>query len=271
MSSWSFILDNIVYSFSAVNSYKTCNYAYKLSYIDRKPQVDNAFAQFGNAIHKVLEDYFQGKKEIWDLEDAYVDYYNQYVTVEYPYNKFVDLSESYFKAGLRFFDNFEFPRENFEVISTESTILFDLADNIKATARPDLVLKDKETGKVILFDYKTAKLKIPKKAKQKQIEEYMHQMNLYCYALKIGKGIDIDEIRIWFIRDNEIISKEVNSEDIQKSLEWFKDMVASIKDDETWKPNNTNENSFFCGNICGVRNSCKYWKSMVESEETQEV
>ena len=144
MSSWSFILDNLVYSFSAIGTYENCPYAYKLSYIDRKPQINNAFAQFGNTVHKVLELYFQGKKDIWDLEKAYKDNYSQYVTIDYPPNRFVDLSQSYFDSGMKFFSNVEPPLEDFEVISTESTIYFDLDDDISVTARPDLVLKDNE-------------------------------------------------------------------------------------------------------------------------------
>lgn len=263
MSSWSFILDNLVYSFSSINTYKTCPYAYKLGYIDRKPQINNAFAQFGNAVHKVLEDYFLGKKDIWDLEKLYKEYYNQYVTIDYPPNRFVDLSHSYFDAGLKFFSEFEPPIDDFDVIHTETTILFDLTDDIKVTARPDLVLKDNTSGKIILFDYKTAKLKTSKRAKQQQIEEYLNQMYLYCYALKLAEKINIDEIRIWFIRDNEIICKEVTEEDIMASLEWFKNAVKSIRADEVWKPNNTEENRYFCENICGVRNSCQYWKKMI--------
>lgn len=271
MSTWSFILDNLIFSFSAINTYNTCPYAYRLSYIDKKPRVNNAFAQFGLAVHKVLEDYFLGKKDIWDLEKAYKDYYSQYVTIDYPPNKFVDLSDSYFEAGLKFFKEFEPPIEDFDVISTESAILFDLTDDIRVTARPDLVLKDNKTGKIILFDYKTAKLKTSKKAREEQIEGYMHQMNLYAHALKLGEKINIDEIRIWFIRDNEVVSKEVSEEDIKQSLDWFKDTINFIKSDENWIPNNSNENLFFCQNICGVRNSCKFWKRVVEFDEIEEI
>lgn len=271
MSSWSFILDNLVYSYSAINTYENCPYAYKLSYIDRKPQINNAFAQFGNTVHKVLELYFQGKKDIWDLEKAYKDNYSQYVTIDYPPNRFVDLSQSYFDSGMKFFSNFEPPLEDFEVISTESTIYFDLNDDIRVTARPDLVLKDNETGKIILFDYKTAKLKTTKKAKQEQINEYMNQMHLYCHALKLGEGIDVDEIRIWFVRDNEIVCKEADKDDIRASLEWFKNAINLIKTDETWKPNDSKKNEFFCRNICGVRNSCEYWKRVVEFENIEEM
>lgn len=271
MSSWSFILDNLVHSFSSVNTYNTCPYAYKLSYIDKKPRINNAFAQFGNVVHKVLEDYFQGKKEIWDLEKAYIDYYNQYVTIDYPDNKFVDLSSSYFEAGLKFFREFEPPLEDFEVISTESTILFNLSEGIRVTARPDLVLKDNETGKIILFDYKTAKLKSTKKDREEQIEDYLHQMHLYCHALKLGEKINVDEIRVWFIRDNEVVIKEVTPEGIQESLDWFKNEINFIKKDENWEPNNTEENAFFCQNICGVRNSCQYWKRMIEFDKIEEI
>lgn len=52
-------LDNLVWSFSKVNNYNRCPHGFKLTYIDKVPQIDNAFAEYGSFAHSLLEKYFK--------------------------------------------------------------------------------------------------------------------------------------------------------------------------------------------------------------------
>ncbi len=279
MSEYSFILDNIKFSYSGVNTFKNCPHSYKLNYIDAEKNIENAFGQFGLLIHNTMEKYFGGEIDIWDLSDYYEDNYDKVITVDYPPNPFVDLSVSYREAGRKFFDNFEFPREKYEVVSIEDKIDFDLPDGRRATARPDLILREIETDRYILFDYKTAKKKTVKKQKEKQLTDYMNQMQLYVYAYWLKTGIQIAEIDIWFIRDNYIHKELTNVGGIQDSLIWFNDTIKEIMEEENWLPYDVTpednevqiaekikKNEFFCGHICGVRRSCNFFKNMLQLE-----
>ena len=78
------ILDNMTWSFSRVNNYCTCPHVFKLLYIDKKPQINNAFAEFGRFVHSLLELYFKGKVEFFELSQIYEDEYNLNVLHEFP-------------------------------------------------------------------------------------------------------------------------------------------------------------------------------------------
>ena len=78
-SDYSFITENIVYSFSNVNSFNTCKYGWMLNYIEGDDKEFNCFAEFGVLVHSVLEKYFKYELELSDLQTYYADNYNIYV------------------------------------------------------------------------------------------------------------------------------------------------------------------------------------------------
>jgi hypothetical protein len=262
MSEYSFITDNIKFSYSGVTTFENCPHSYKLTYIDVENKIENAFGQFGLLVHHVLERYFAKEIDVWDLADYYKQKYDEFVTVPYPPNNYVDLGHSYFQAGLDFFTMFDFDRRGYEVVSIEDNIEFDMTTDIKAVARPDLVLKEIETGKYILFDYKTAKMKKTKPQLKKQISDYMRQMKLYCYAVWLKTGIEINEVRLWFIRDNFIYKEQIDSMDISDTTTWFVELINKIKEEQNWYPLDIEKNEFFCAFICSVRNSCRYFSNL---------
>lgn len=94
------ILDNMVWSFSSVNSYCTCPYAFKLSYIDKKEKVNNAFAEFGSFVHSLLEKYFKGEIEFFELSQMYESEYDSNVTHEFHLLNFVILKQNIMKMVL---------------------------------------------------------------------------------------------------------------------------------------------------------------------------
>lgn len=257
MSEYDFLLKNMVYSYSSISSFEQCPYAFKLSYIKNVPRRNNAFAQFGNLMHDILEKYFSEELMIWDLVDYYKDNYSKKVKIVYPPNQYVDLSQSYYEFGVNFFDNFDFPLEDYDVFSIEKTIKFSLGE-YKLSARPDLILTNKTDGGKILFDYKTEKLKTTKPQKAKQLEKIMRQMELYSYAIWAQDNIEVDEMKVWFVRDNVFQSKKVDPSEVALTTAWASETIEKIQDETIWQPTNTKENEFFCRYLCGVRGSCKY-------------
>ena len=69
-------LGNLVWSFSKVNTYNHCPHGFKLTYIDEKPKIDNAFAEYGSFVHSLLERYFNGEIEFFELSQMYENEYN---------------------------------------------------------------------------------------------------------------------------------------------------------------------------------------------------
>jgi len=226
-----------------------------LNYIEAKENKQNAFSQFGNHIHTCLEKYFKGELEIWDLVKYYQDHYNENVTALFPPYP-AGMAENYYNEGLSFLEEFDFDKSLYEIINIEGYI-DDEFEGIKIVVKPDLVLKSKETGKYILLDYKTKKLK-GNKNDDKTIEEYKRQFVLYASILWSKLSIEISEIQIWFIRNKQVVIVPFTPEEAFDNLQWFKGVVDKIKQEEKWEPNLSKESKYFCDQICSMHEACKY-------------
>lgn len=253
-SEYSFILDNITYSYSSVNNYETCPYSFKLSYIDYKEKMENAFGQFGSLIHKCIEEYLKKNVSVWDLTSYYENSYSSFVTTDFPsYPK--NMAESYYQSGLNFFNDFNFDINNYDIMMIEDFVNYKLT-NSTIIVKPDAILKEKNSGKIILLDFKTAKLKTNSKD-SKQIVDYLKQMYIYCYYLYLGRDINIDEIHLYFIRDNIVKIFPVDKNEMMMSIEWFEKTIEKIKETNDWIANNSKSNKYFCDNICSMRLVCE--------------
>jgi hypothetical protein len=250
-----FILDSLAWSFSSASSFLTCKYGFYLTYIQREKRIGNFFSDFGLLIHSMLEKYFKNELGIWDLEDYYVAHYLEAIKEPVPPYP-VGMGEMYYQSGLEFFQNFEFDKDKYDIISIEDKITSQY-QGLDLIVKPDLVLKEKLTNNFVLYDYKTAKLK-KGKLRDKQLEEYARQFYLYSYFLWIERKIEISKIIIWFIRDREFIEIPMNPFKVTDTLEWFEDTIKQTKLEEIWIPNREKNNQYFCSNLCGVRESCKY-------------
>lgn len=252
---YDFILDNMKFSYSSANSFNGCPYGFFLTYIEVENRADNAFANFGSLVHETLEKYFKGELEAWDLAGYYTSHYGEAIKVAFPPFP-VGMAQQYYDSGLEFFDNFEFDKNLYDIIYIEESIESEY-NGIKLSVKPDLILKEKSSGKTILIDYKTARMKKGKEF-QKQIDEYLHQFYLYSYFLWQVKNIEINEIHIWFIRDGVKHIEIVDAMKVQETMEWFENTIKQIKVEEEWKPNLSKENKYFCGQICSNRFGCRY-------------
>lgn len=260
MSSHEFIISGIRFSYSAVSTFDICNHSYKLTYIDAVPRENNFYGEFGTLAHDCFEKYFSNELEAYELSEYYRSIYDEVVKDPAPTPPF-GLDERYKAQGQEFFDNFSFDKENYDVLLIEDKIDFDLGD-IKAVAKPDLVLRRKKTGKITLFDYKTATpFKTDKRtgkeiADTKKIEGYYKQMYLYTYALRNHRNIPIDEITLWFMRIDRKVTIPWSLVKEEEAMHWFTSSIATITDEEVFQYNN--QNPYFCNNLCSVRQFCEY-------------
>lgn len=247
------IINNMTFSFSNVNSFNTCKYGWKLSYLDKEKRIGNAFSDYGLLAHQTLELYFSGDLEVWDLPNYYQDHYGEFLKNNFPLYP-PKMAESYYNSGLYFFENFDFNKNDYEILMIEDTIKSEYK-GIKIVVKPDLLLKSKKDGSYILFDYKTSKLK-----DDKIKLDYQRQFYIYSYFIFLDRDIEINKIKIWYIRDNKILELKIDPFEVQEALDWFENTVNDIKKEKDWNPNLSKENNYFCGQICSFRENCKYRK-----------
>lgn len=259
MSSWDFVVENIVFSYSSVNTFQTCPYSFKLTYLDSMPRENNFYAEFGTFIHQCFEEFFTNRLDAFELSDYYRAYYGDTVKTPAPEPPF-GLGEKYKAQGQEFFDNFSFEREKYDVLLVEGKIDFNVGD-VSFTARPDLVLQDKETGKTYLYDYKTsAPFRIDKRNGKETVDKeklkgYFTQMYIYAYALREFNGMKIDEIILWFPRLDRLVTVPFTQEDEDAGMKWLLETVEKIKNEEDFP---FVISQYFCDNLCSVRKFCEY-------------
>jgi hypothetical protein len=206
-----------------------------------------------------MEEYFNNKLEEYELSGYYKNNFD--IVVKTPPPAFqADLLEKYRTQGQFFFDSFSFNKEDYDVLLVEEAINFDLNFS-PMVAKPDLVLREKSTGKIILYDYKTALPFWTKNGKEvsdkKKIDSYYNQMYLYTYALREQKNIAADEICLWFIRGAKKVIRVWNKDEETAAVDRIDKLIGQIMAEEEFPYNNSSE--FFCQNLCGCRKSCEYW------------
>lgn len=250
MSDLSFIIDDMVFSFSRLNCFHQCPYQWMLQYIECVEGENNAFAEFGSLSHDILERYAKGELEIYELPLAYEEEYDKFVEHKFPPNKYVNLNESYKKQGREYFENFE-GFGDYEIVSIEEEFEF-LIDNIKIKGLLDLLVKDKD-GNYHIIDHKSSD---PKSAKSKKAQEYWMQMTLYAIWVYQKYGAYPVKLHINAFRKQQWFTIDFNEAEIDSIKKWVIDTVDAIKKEEKFPPKS---DQFFCRFLCNFRNGlCEY-------------
>jgi len=224
------------------------------------PREENFYSQFGTFVHDCMEKFFTGKLDSFELSNYYRAYYKDTVKdspPEPPYG----LEEKYREQGQVFFDNFYFEREKYDILLVEGKIDLPVKDSL-FTARPDLVLREKDTGKIILYDYKTsAPFRIDKRSGKEVVDReklngYYKQMYIYSFCLREVSGINLDEIVLWFPRLDRFVSVPFSQTDEDTAMKWLEETIEKIKKEEEFPFDNSGQ--YFCNNLCSVRKYCEY-------------
>lgn len=250
-----FFTDEMKFSFSNIGTYENCAYAWKLTYIDLMERKGNWYSEFGNLCHDIMEYYIAGKIDIFNLSSYFEENYPLKVTSnEPPFPK--GIAGRYYQEMIDFFDNLDFDRNEYEILSVEKLISMVIED-VKVIAKPDLVyIRD---GQTILLDYKTSKpFKQNGKIDEKKMQGYSKQLLLYAYILREVSGIEIDALQLWFLRYDELVTIPFTDEDVQRTIDEFLEGVERIKGATEYPPNNSKKNEFFCQTLCSVSDDCEF-------------
>jgi hypothetical protein len=255
MNNFSDKTKNMTYSYSRLSAYNTCPLSFKFTYIDKENRLPNAFGEYGILSHDCIERFFKNEIGQKNLANYYNENFDFYVLSDFPpFPR--GMRESYRSDGQTFFENIDFDISLYEILFIEKYFNYEYKD-IKIVVRPDILLKEKNSGKIILLDLKTSKLYNNSKDKDK-LENYLKQMYLYAYIVWLSEGIAIDEIWIWFIRNNIFKKYNFNQEKAFETMDWVSETFTKIQLDTTWKPNLSKSNKYFCNWICSNRETCPF-------------
>lgn len=250
------MIDNMVWSFSRLNSFKTCPYEWYLQYIEGISGEDNFYAEFGSYCHKILEKYEKSELSVFELADFFVDHFDEYIKTDI-YNK-----EKFVEAGKSYFENIDLDLSNYDILGIEKKCDFDL-DNKKFMGYIDLLLRDKKTGDVILIDHKSSKYPIGKKgnvlkSEEEKFEQYKKQLYLYCVQVKKDYGVFPKKIGWNYFKEQKWLILDFENEEFLNSISWALQTIVEINNTDYFAPN---PSFYYCNNLCRFRNSCCEYKS----------
>lgn len=251
-----FILDAFVWSYSRINTYKNCPLAFKMQYIDCLPSVENAFSQWGSFCHSIIERYYTGKLEFWDLSGVYEKEYSKNVKLKFPPNAYVDLNERYYKSGLEYFIDFEDDYEDCEILGVESDFLTDIGQ-YKFTGKIDLIVRDK-TG-IVVIDNKSKKEVKTKKEK----DEFMKQLYIYSTYIREKYGEYPYKLVLNLFRGGTKVEELFSEDRYKESILWITETIDEIYKDIEFKTNNSD---FFCNYLCSMGTHCNCSDRYIEDE-----
>lgn len=246
---YSFLIEDMVWSFSRLNSFLQCPYQFKTSYIDCEKGIQNFFAEFGSHCHGILEKYCKNEAEIYELADIYAQTYYEAMNFSAPPNKYVDLNQSYYDSGLAYFENFE-GFGDYEIIGVEKEVKFKI-NNINVKGYIDLLVKDKE-GNLHIIDHKSSD---PKSAKSEKAREYWKQMTLYAIGVYEEYGVYPVKLHINAFRKQQWFTVDFNINEVQKVKDWVVETVDKIMKETKFAPLS---DKYFCNFLCNFRNNCEY-------------
>lgn len=234
------------YSFSKLSSFHTCPYGYKLSYIDHQERIGNAFSSYGTLVHSILERYSKHELGLEDLVDTFEWEYASAVPEAFPYNKYVDLEESYKSQAIDFLFSFT-GYQNYKILGVEKNFDLEIDDWI-FNGIIDLVFED-ENGRLIIRDYKS-KASFKNKTEQKT---YARQLYLYSLHIKEQYGRYPDELQFLMFRKQNLVTIPFDESALEEAVKWAKQTVKDIRNCIDFEPICED---FYSHNLCNHRNNC---------------
>lgn len=247
----SVILDNnSVWSFSRLELFHTCPYAFYLTHMQDPPlpQAQNAWAEFGTLCHSLLEEYGNGTLTAEMLVPEYKKRYPTEVIHQFPPVGKGNYGEKTYNEGLEYFSQFSGFGDEYDVVSTEEKFLIEVR-GYKIAGISDLVLRNKETGKLIVVDHKTKGAS----SMRKDISTFKKQLYLYAEHVKQKYGEYPDELRFNMIRNKDTIAEKFSIDKLEEMKDWVEETIDIICLEDEFAPN---PNMFYCRHICSMIEHC---------------
>ncbi|MBR7188779.1 MAG: PD-(D/E)XK nuclease family protein [Clostridia bacterium] len=215
--------------------------------MDRVPQEQNSFAEYGTHCHSLLERWARGELMSFELADAYEAEYDEAVKHYFPpFPK--GLAGRYYDEGLQYFRSFDGFGDDMEILSVEDKFELDIRGN-RFVGIADLVLRDRNTGDITVIDHKSKSMNSMKKA------QYENTRQLYTYAAYVKErfGAFPTLLRFNMFRYGVNIDEPFSMKRYEETMDWIERTIAEIRAEREWK---VSSSSYFCRFICSTRLYC---------------
>ncbi len=240
------------FSYSQLNSYKTCPLQYKYLYILKIPTLPSDSASFGTTIHKTLQDFYSefllnkkiGEKKLLEI------YEKNWIPIGYSSKSHEDRMK---KEGRKILTNYfsKFHFKGLEIIGLEKLFKIKITNDIFLTGKIDRI-DELKNDEIEIIDYKTGK-----KPNEKELNKSL-QLTIYALAAhdknSFNKELKDINLSFYYLQSPEKITLKKTEEDLIKTKDEIIDMVAKIRTNN-FKPNPGKH----CG-FCAFKIICEAWQ-----------
>lgn len=254
-------IKNMVWSYSRISAFAQCKYSFYLKYIIGDDELylaeGNYYAELGSFMHAILEKIFKNELQLESAVDYFAEHYDENVL----YTASESTMTKSYEACIYFLENLDLSElDKYEILGVEKEFtITSRGHNFKGFI--DLLLRNKETGEIVLVDHKSAKYPLSKKtgkvlkSSEEVFESYKHQMYLYSNAIKQEYGAFPSYIAWNHFKENEVSVIHFDQKEYKKAMTWFFRMINSIEKEQDFTEN---VDWFYCSNLCDFRASCEY-------------
>lgn len=238
-------------SYSQLIAIEQCPYQYFLTKVAGIQTVENPFAQAGNLAHELLARWAKGELLIKDLPVHWIQRFPEEVTAEFPH--FLE-AKGYkgklFDSILTYFENFDgFP--DYEVVGAEQEFSSMIAGE-RLVGIIDLLLRDKETGRLMIVDFKSCSVS----SFRKNRDGMYRQLLLYSKFCSDQYGCPPSRLRFELIKENTFDERPYDPEDFIAARIWAESVIDKMKNMDIIDWLTVVPDFFRCQNLCSARMEC---------------
>lgn len=250
------ILDKMTWSFSRLHSYETCPYSFYKKYIEESVGIDNYFAENGSIMHTTIMKIIKQELSLEDAPSYYIGEYEKICSK----TKETTMSNT-FEQCLEYLcttDGIDY--DKYEVVLVEEKILFKI-NKYQFTGYPDLILKEKENGNLILVDHKSIDHFLKKdgtvlKNQMENFRSYSHQMYLYCkWIYETYNRFPVKIVWNHFKDKGTLTIIDFNETDYLETIEWAANTIKKIYKDRKFDAHKSYMQDYV---LCEFREECEY-------------
>ena len=217
--------------------------------------LENAFAQAGTLAHERLAEWARGELTIPDLPLQWIQRFTKAVTAEFPhYLEAKGYSMKLFDSILGYFEKFTgFP--GYDILGVEKEFRSSIAGE-HFVGIIDLVLRNKETGKLMIVDHKSCSLSSFRKSR----DAMYRQLLLYSKYCADEYGEFPETLRFNLFKENTFDERLFSREDYMAARIWAENVINEMKTKDLTDWFQTNPDFFRCTNLCSCRGECAFGK-----------
>lgn len=216
------------FSYSQLETFKTCGLQYKYHYILKIPTTQNSAASFGDTIHKTLQKFYLMylKDNSIGLEMLLDMFESSWIPLGYSSVAHQSRMKKEGKEMLKKFYK-QYHHEHMQIMGIEKLFKIKVNDDIFITGKIDRI-DQKENGEIEIIDYKTGK-----KPDEKELKKSL-QLSMYALAASdkglYKKPLDTINLTFYYLQTMDKVTMKRSPEEIEHVKKTIQTTVDKIRE-----------------------------------------